>query len=183
MLKDSLSKLEASMRQMDELLEAEQMEIDRMHAELEKQHERVCVKTADEAGLILWEKEYGLIRDSSLTLNQKKARVLAKMNSGETATRSMLAGLVKQVIDADYVEIIEYPLEYYFEVLVGTQYLAENMQIAKDAIDEARPAHLDFEFINEVKRIGKVGYYVGIAGAVTKKIIAEVCTDGLYIDK
>lgn len=183
MLKDSLSKLETSMRQMDELLEAEQMEIDRMHVEVEKQHERMCVKTADEAGIILWEKEYGLIHDSSLTLQQKRARVLAKMNSGETATPSMLAGLVKQVIDADYVNIIEYPAEYYFEVLVGTRYLADNMQIAKDAIDEARPAHLDYKFINELKRIEKAGFYVGVAGAVTKKIGVEVCTDGLYLDE
>lgn len=108
---------------------------------------------------------------------------MARMNSGETATPSMLAGLVKQVIDADYVDIVEYPAEYFFEVWIGTKYLAENLQIAKDAVDEARPAHLAYEFINALKRIDRMGMYVGIAGAVTKKINVEVCTDGLYPDE
>ncbi len=183
MLKESLSKLEASMLQMNELLEAEQQEIERLQAELEKQHDRMYVKTSDETGIILWEKEYGLIHNSALTLQQEKARVFAKLNGGETATPSMLAGLVKQVIDADYVNIIEYPSEYYFEVWVGTRYLAENMQIARDAVDEARPAHLDFEFINALKRIDRSGLYIGIAGSMTKKIEVEVNTDGLYPDE
>lgn len=183
MLKESLSKFESSMQQMDELLEAEQQEIDRMHRELENQHARMYIKTSDDAGLLLWEKEYGLIHNSALTLNQKRARVSAKINSGETATPSMLAGLVKQVIDADYVDVIEYPSEDRFEVWVGTQYLAENMQIAKDAVDEARPAHLDFEFVNALKRIDRTGIYIGIAGSVTKKIEVEVDTDGLYPDE
>lgn len=183
MLKNSLSRLESSMRQMGELLDVEQQEMDRMHAELEKQHDRMYVKTSDETGIIWWEKEYGLVHNSSLTLAQKKARVMAKMNSGETATPPMLAGLVRQVIDADYVDIIEYPSEYYFEIWVGTQYLVENLQIARDAVDEARPAHLDFEFVNAMKRLDKMGLYIGIAGAVTKKIHVEVSTDGLYPDE
>lgn len=183
MLKDSLSRLESSMQQMSELLDAEQDEMDRMCIELEMLHERMYVSSSDETGIIRWEKEYGLIHNSSLALTQKKAKVIAKMNSGETATPSMLAGLVKQVIDADYVDIVEYPLEYYFEVWVGTKYLAENLQIAKDAVDEARPAHLGFGFINAMKRVDKMGMYVGIAGAVMKKINVEVDTDGLYPDE
>lgn len=183
MLKESLSNLESSMQQMDELLEAEQQEIDRMHRELENQHARMYIKTSDDVGILLWEKEYGLIHNNALALNQKKVRVLAKVNSGETATPSMLAGLVKQVIDADYVDIIEYPSEDRFEVWVGMQYLAENMQIAKDAVDEARPAHLDFEFVNALKRIDRTGLYIGIAGSVAKKIEVGVDTDGLYPDE
>ena len=183
MLKESLSRLESSMQQMSDLLDAEQDEFDRLLKELEKLYARLYVKTSDEEGTIRWEKEYGLIHDSSLTLEQMKARVMARINSGETATKAMLESLVKQVVDADYVSIIEYPSEYRFEVWVGTQYIAENLQIAKDAVDEERPAHLAYEFINALKRIDKMGMYVGIAGAVTKKIHVEVKTDGLYPDE
>ena len=183
MLKESLSRLESSMQQMSDLLDAEQDEFDRLLKELEKLYARLYVKTSDEEGTIRWEKEYGLIHDSSLTLEQIKARVMARINSGETATKAMLESLVKQVVDADYVSIIEYPSEYRFEVWVGTQYIAENLQIAKDAVDEERPAHLAYEFINALKRIDKMGMYVGIAGAVTKKIHVEVNTDGLYPDE
>ena len=183
MLKNSLAPLESAMKHMGELLDVEQQEIDRLQEEVEKQYVRLCVNTSDEAGIILWEKEYGLIHDSSLTLGQMKARVLARMNSGETATKAMLESLVKQVVDADYVSIIEYPSEYRFEVWVGTQYIVENLQIAKDAVDEARPAHLAYEFINALKRIDKMGIYVGIAGTMTKKIQVEVNTDGLYTNE
>lgn len=183
MLKNSLAPLESSMQQMGELLDVEQQEIDRLQAEVERQHDRLYVKTSDEAGIVLWEKEYGITHDSSLTLGQMKARVLARINSGETATPPMLASLVKQVIDADYVDIVEYPAEYFFAVWVGTQYIAENMQIAKDAVDEARPAHLAYEFINALRRADRMGLYIGIAGSVTKKIHVEVDTDGLYSDE
>ena len=47
----------------------------------------------------------------------------------------------------------------------------------------ARPAHLDFDFVNAMKRMDKMGLYIGIAGAVIKKIQAEVDTDGLYLDE
>lgn len=183
MLKNSLAPLESSMKQMGELLDAEQNEIDRLLKELEKLYVRLYVRTSDEEGIIRWEKEYGIIHDSSLTLSQMKVRVMARMNSGETATKAMLESLVKQVVDADYVSIIEYPSEYRFEVWVGTQYIVENLQIAKDAVDEARPAHLAYEFINALKRIDKMGIYVGIAGAMVKKIQVEVNTDGLYPDE
>lgn len=183
MLKGSLSTLESSMQQMGELLDAEQQEMDLLQIELEKLYARLYVKTSDMTGIVRWEKEYGILHDSSLTLEQMRARVLARMNSGKTATPVMLESLVKQVINADYVSIIEYPAEYRFEVWVGTQYAAENMSIAKEAVDEARPAHLAFEFINALKRIGKMGLYVGIAGAVTKRMNVEVNTDGLYSDE
>ena len=68
--------------------------------------------------------------------------------------------LVKQTLNADFVQIVEIPTEYRFIVYVQSKYLVENMNIADDAIKKARPAHLGYEFINSLIRQNNKRLYV-----------------------
>ena len=138
MLRESLSPLESSMRQMGELLDAEQEEITFLLNELGKIYNRLYVKSADITGIRYWEDEYAIPHNDDLTIEQRRARVLAKINSSITATKKMLEDLVKQVLGANSVTIIEYPDEYRFVIYVDTKIFEENMKIADDAVDEAR---------------------------------------------
>ena len=150
MLRESLSPLESSMRQMGELLDAEQEEITFLLNELGKIYNRLYVKSADITGIRYWEDEYAIPHNDDLTIEQRRARVLAKINSSITATKKMLEDLVKQVLGANSVTIIEYPDEYRFVIYVDTKIFEENMKIADDAVDEARPAPLVYKFINSI---------------------------------
>lgn len=183
MLYNSLSPLEAEMKQMADLLGVEQEELNLLLKEIEKMYLRLRVKSADEDGITLWETEYGIQHNTALTIEQRRAKVLAKMNSGLSATKEMLENLVKQILDADDVKIVEYPAEYRFEIYVHTQFFEENMMIADDAVSEARPAHLAYKFINAIYRKYRCGLYVGVCGYSAKRIACEIDTEALNIDK
>ncbi len=183
MLKDSLSFLEAEMTQMKELLEAEQGEMDLLMLMLEKMSRRLYVKTSDTEGLLLWEREYGIPLNTSLTAEQRKAQVLSKINSNIPATKLMLENLVRQVLNADSVHIMEYPQEYRIVIYVETQRFEENMGIADAAVDAARPAHLAYRFINTLVRKYRCGMFVGVIGCSRTTFLKQVDTQGLDLDK
>lgn len=171
------------MKQMKELLAVEQKEIDRLLEEIENIYERLYVKTSDIKGIVCWEKEYGIFPNTSLTIEQRRAQVLAKINSNVSATKEMLENLVKQVLGADHVNIVEYPEEYRFVIYVGTRYFAENMKLADAAVDEARPAHLAYRFVNSLYRKYRCSLYFGVTGCTRKTAAGIVNTEGLNIDK
>lgn len=183
MLHDSLSPLETEMKQMAELFGVEQDEMVLLMQALEKMYQRLYVKSADEEGLCLWEAEYGIWHNQMLSIEQRRAKILAKMNSGISATKAMLENLVKQILNADTVRIIEYPAEYRFEIYVHTQRFEENMMLAEDAVSEARPAHLAYKFINVIYRKYRCGFYIGIFGGIRKFTAGTVDTGGLNLDK
>lgn len=183
MLRDSLSPLETEMKQMSELFGVEQDELSLLLQELENMYRRLYVKSADEEGLCLWESEYGIWHNQVLSIEHRRAKILAKMNSGISATKTMLENLVKQILNADAVKIIEYPAEYRFEIYVHTQSFEENMMLADEAVSEARPAHLAYKFINAIYRKYRLGFYIGILGCVKKSIVGMIDTKGMDFDK
>lgn len=163
MLKKSVPPFIAQMREMAELFGAEQPEIDRMITDLQELLQQFYIKSATYA-LEDWEDEFAIERNSALTLRQRRARILAKLNSNPPATVKMLENLVLQTLSANAVTIIEQPEEYHFDIYVNTDYLIETLDIADDAVRQARPAHLSYKFINRLIRNSVSRVYVGIGG-------------------
>lgn len=163
MLNKSVPPFVAQMREMAELFIAEQPELDRMERELTELLKQFYIKSATYS-LDQWEDEFGIERNSSLTLMQRRARVLAKLNSNPPATVKMLENLVFQILSANAVTIVEHPSEYHFDVYVNSDYLIETFEIADEAVRLARPAHLSYKFINRLIRNSTSRVYYGIAG-------------------
>lgn len=163
MLKNSVPPFVAEMMEMAQLFVAEQPELDKMEAELIRLLQQFYIKTATYA-LDQWEDEFGLARDTELTLLQRRARVLAKLNSNPPATVKMLENLVFQTLSANAVTIVEHPAEYSFTVYVNSDYLVETFAIAEEAVRLARPAHLSYKFINRLIRNSTSRIYYGVAG-------------------
>lgn len=163
MLKRDVPPFVAQMREMAELFSVEQPELDRISADLQGLLEQFYIKTATYA-LEDWEKEFGIKENPGLTIRQRRARILAKLNSNPPATVRMLENLVQQTLSANAVTIVEHPAEYRFDIYVNTDYLVETLEIADDAVRRARPAHLSYKFINRLIRRAASRVYVGIAG-------------------
>lgn len=163
MLNKSVPPFVAQMREIAELFTAEQPELDRMERELTELLKQFYIKSATYS-LDQWEDEFGIERNSSLTLMQRRARVLAKLNSNPPATVKMLENLVFQILSANAVTIVEHPSEYHFDVYVNSDYLIETFEIADEAVRLARPAHLSYKFINRLIRNSTSRIYYGIAG-------------------
>lgn len=151
MLKKSVPPFVAQMREMAELFNAEQPELDRLEEILSELLAQFYIKTATYS-LDMWEEEFGLSHDPALTLQQRRARVLAKLNTRTPATVKMLENLVRQTMGEDIVWIEEHPEDYMFIVYVQEEKLSELLGIAKDAVHAARPAHLNYKFIERLIR-------------------------------
>lgn len=175
MLNKSVPPFVAQMREIAELFIAEQPELDRMERELTELLKQFYIKSATYS-LDQWEDEFGIERNSSLTLMQRRARVLAKLNSNPPATVKMLENLVFQILSANAVTIVEHPSEYHFDIYVNSDYLIETFEIADEAVRLARPAHLSYKFINRLIRNSTSRIYYGIAGGyigIVRGVIEE----------
>ena len=144
MLKRSVPPFVAEMLEIAQLFVAEQPELDKMEADLTELLKQFYI--------------------TSLTLMQRRARILAKLNSNPPATVKMLENLVFQTLSANAVTIVEHPAEYSFTVYVNSDYLVETFAIADEAVRLARPAHLSYKFINRLIRKAVSRVYYGIAG-------------------
>lgn len=178
MIKDSLPKFIAEMKELAILLNASQKEIDAMEKYIGNMVRQFYISSADYS-LNDWEKEFGIEKNSTFTIGQRRAQLLAKLNTRTPASIKMLENLVKKTLNADAVEITEVPEEYKFIVYVKSEYLIENMGIADAAVHKARPAHLNYEFINNIIRNQQKKIYVAVIGRTIIKKEGEVNTDGV----
>lgn len=130
MLKKSVPPFVARMREMAELFEAEQPELDRLEGILTELLAQFYIKTATYS-LNQWEQDFGIVEDPELTQEQRRARVLAKLNMRMPATVKMLENLVRQTMGAENVRIEEHPTEYAFTVYVQEDKLSDFLGIAR----------------------------------------------------
>lgn len=175
MLNKNIEPFVAAMKEMAELFLAEQPELDQMEKELTDLLQQFYIKSATYS-LDDWEDEFGIERNTSFTLMQRRARVLAKLNSNPPATVKMLENLVYQILNANAVTIVEHPEAYHFDVYVNSDYLVETFEIADEAVHLARPAHLSYKFINRLIRNSTSKLYYGIAGGyigVVRGVVTE----------
>lgn len=178
MLKNTVPKFISQMQEIAELFYAEQPELDQMKSRLEEIVKQFYAKTATYS-LERWERDLGITADSDLAIEQRRARVIAKINTRTPATVKMLENLVLQTLDADKVFIKEYPSDYSFVIYVEKEYLVE-LGIASEAVYYARPAHLDYRFIQILIRKAQMMEHVGVYGMFLPMKDEETDVEGLY---
>ncbi len=97
-------------------------------------------------GLGRWEKELGLETDLSKTYERRRENILAKLRGSGTTTREMIKNMAIAFSGGE-VEVIEYPNEHRFDIrFTGVMGIPPNMQGLEQALDEIKPAHLDYSF-------------------------------------
>lgn len=179
MLKNNVPQFVAQMREMAELFCAEQAEVDRLETEISKLIKQFYIKSATYS-LPDWEKEFGLPDGADLSIDLRRVRLLAKLNTRTSASVEMIANLVKQTMGADKVSIDEHPEAYMFYVIVNEDELSDLLWVANEAVYYARPAHLNYQFIERLVRKSTVNLYAGAAGGSVRKSSATVSMERLY---
>lgn len=101
-------------------------------------------------GLRLWEKAYGIMTDGSKTLEQRRSRLLSKIRGQGTSTMELILSVVES-FGIPAVDIIEHTSEYKFELVILGPVQPEVLKDVEGAINEIKPAHLDFWFTVEAK--------------------------------
>ena len=179
MLKKSVPPFVAQMREMAELFGAEQPELDRLEGILTELLAQFYIKTATYS-LNQWDEDFGIVKDPELTQEQRRARVLAKLNMRMPATVKMLENLVRQTMGEENVRIEEHPAEYAFTVYVQEDKLSDFLGIARRAVQAARPAHLNYKFIERLIRDARIDLYGAGYGRIIHMSESEVDISGLF---
>ena len=108
-------------------------------------------------GLLRWEEVYGIATNFSLSYEQRREIILAKMRGQGTTTVEMIRNTAIAFSGGE-VEVIEDNAHYNFIVrFVGQYGIPQNMQAFKEMLEEIKPAHLgytlEYRFViwNELK--------------------------------
>jgi hypothetical protein len=98
-------------------------------------------------GLDLWEKAYGIKTDVSKSYAFRRSRIESKMRSQGVTTVAMIKNVAESFSNGE-VDVIEHPEKYRFEIkFIGTLGIPPNMDDLTAAIEEIKPAHLDFAYV------------------------------------
>jgi len=128
-----------------ELQEALQSWTDRLSADRDDLMNQFFIRDAT-WGLRLWEQTLGIETDISRPYAFRRSRVESKLRGLGTTTKAMIENLAASFSNGE-VEVIEHNAEYRFEVrFVGTIGIPPNMDDLTAAIDEIKPAHLDYAY-------------------------------------
>ena len=87
-----------------------------------------------------WENQYGLMRDNSLTIEQRRARIIQKRLTRGPCNPSVLAAAVSSALGGIRVDINECVAKNTFDVLIY-EYVAD-LNPAIDVLNRMKPAHL-----------------------------------------
>lgn len=100
------------------------------------------VKTTEKF-ITRWEKDFSLSYDSSLTLQQRRQRILNKLARKKTLTWKNLRLLIQNNLEKPQIYIVNDSGNYHFRIIVQDP----NYQQMEKAVKIAKPAYLTFDIV------------------------------------
>ncbi|MBH5316693.1 DUF2313 domain-containing protein [Paenibacillus sp. GSMTC-2017] len=105
-------------------------------------------KSIDHAtwGLVDWEKDFGLMSESSLSSNRRREIVKAKLIGAGTTTNEMVVRTAAAFSGGE-VDVVEYAAESRVEIVfIGVKGIPPNMAAFIRMLEDIKPAHLTYSF-------------------------------------
>ena len=129
----------------NEIFNAHGQVLDKMGLDISDLFLQVLPQTATEWGLTLWEKRVGITTNTSKSIEERRAKILAKLNTKGTTTVEVIRQICKSFVSN--VEVIQHNSDYYFEVnLLTTTGFPYALDSLYDSVEIAKPAHLGVEY-------------------------------------
>ena len=139
MLKDNIPNFCYTIKQVKDIIDAIQPEIDRINEELDKMKSDVHITTT--SVIERFERDYGIVPDISKSLEDRILALLNLKNIKNTFTDEQLRALVSRNYKSDKFQVIfDYP-DYSFNILLQDDKPINNLL---PALEKAKPAHLAF---------------------------------------
>lgn len=171
MIKDNLPLFVYKIKQMKELIDAEDVEIEYLYSFFEELSNEFNIFSCTDT-IERFEKDYAIESNAELSISQRRLKILVKKYQKLLPTIANLEDTIKSLLNADIVKIKEVGCR--FDIYVGSASLLENMDIAKKFFKDIRPAHFDYKFINSVPRDEVATIYIGVGEFTHKKMKFEV---------
>ena len=124
--------------------------------------------------LDLWEDHYAIPRDSSLSVEQRRDRIISKMQSKGACTPDRLAAAVSAALNGVKVEIEENVAKNTFRINIREH--VESIAPAVAVVERMKPAHLIYEMKVAMKIVAQSEINVAIAMTRAEMYKVEVNT-------
>lgn len=135
----------AELRELAELYRTEGYEIGCLQHNLRDLFDQAFIVSAT-WGLVLWEQMYGVTTNMSLSYEQRREILMAKLRGQSTTTKQMIEDTAAAFSGGE-VQVIEDNLHHHFVVrFVGVKGIPRNMQAFINMLDDIKPAHLSYSF-------------------------------------
>lgn len=122
--------------------------------------EQLIPSTVSGWGLELWERAWGIPVDRTLSDARRRDKILAKVKGTGTSTLELIRAIA-QSFSSFPAEVVEEPALYRFMIwYLGTIGEVENKADLVAAVNEIKPAHLDWEI--RYRQTMDSGVYLGI---------------------
>jgi uncharacterized protein YmfQ (DUF2313 family) len=98
-------------------------------------------------GLSYWESILDVPTDTSLTVDERRSALLAKLRGIGTVNASMLQNIAASFVNGE-IDVVENFSNYEIEIhFVGTRGIPSNLTLVRDSLERVVPAHLALTFI------------------------------------
>ena len=136
-----------------------------------EKNKQVCISSADEEGLSLWERDYGLPVREGASLEDRRAAVRAAMAEGRALTPEFLRELCVTLGGADRGEVTENFPDWRMRAEPVTEgRVPIDPAPLKRALEKLKPAHLEVE----VAPVGELTAECGLWRGMTAGIFMEI---------
>ena len=105
---------------MDSIIEQEERQLESLKSNVDISLNETFIKRAQSIGLTILEKEFGLKVDNTLTIEERRKRLLAKKRGTGTTTIEAIKNICNAY--ADNTEVVEHTSEYWFELFKFRNY-------------------------------------------------------------
>lgn len=164
-----LSPLSLSMAQLQDLLQAEQFEVLKLEAEIEKQKRQLLLYSSDDT-LSRYERMFAITTSPLASILERQNALVAKFNSRASATVKTITEIV-ELITCNSCEIVEHPDRYSFDIVIALDNPNSAVGLAEvhNQIDVLKPAHLNYNL--SMLSAHQVSVYVGLILSTYKEVI------------
>ena len=143
---------------MDSIIEQEERQLENLKSNVDISLNETFIKRAQSIGLTILEKEFGLKVDNTLTIEERRKRLLAKKRGTGTTTIEAIKNICNAY--ADNTEVVEHTSEYWFELLLESYNgFLNDIESLYNTITEVKPAHLGVKY--KLIATTKSNFYIG----------------------
>ena len=135
----------AELRELAELYRTEGYEIGYLQHNLRDLFDQAFIVSAT-WGLVLWERMYGVTTNMSLSYEQRREILMAKLRGQSTTTKQMIRDTAAAFSGGEVQVIEDNPHHRFIVRFVGVKGIPRNMQAFIDMLEDIKPAHLSYSF-------------------------------------
>lgn len=117
-------------------------EIQLLRDDISQLKKELFIKTTEKL-IDRWEKDFSLTPDSSLTLQQRRARLLNKLGRKKTLNWQNLGILIRNNITKPQFYIMNDSANFFFRIMIQER----DYTVLENALKQAKPAYLTFDIV------------------------------------